>query len=271
MQLWMCLRNLTNSPMPAANHLLFFPSSGDMEHDWQMIGQHRKSDVQVESNQMTVSGTGSGGGWTSNASALKEKLWCWGCFWSNWTELQYWAQLSERKDKHQMMPFYFLSYWTANTISSANWPQNKQTHIHNLGSVICCFHSNNAIMSLREPCKGDCYLVFHIHDSGPSWGQSIDFLFFLFISIPGIRCPCLWNFFLRSALLTLPLNFEDPEAAVIFSESICLIRGSLMEADNLSPAPWTGLHVSSACYGKSFRGITELTEADSHCWWQAWF
>lgn len=62
MQLWMCLRNLTNSPMPAANHLLFFPSSGDMEHDWQMIGQHRKSDVQVESNQMTVSGTGVGGG-----------------------------------------------------------------------------------------------------------------------------------------------------------------------------------------------------------------
>lgn len=98
----------------------------------------------------------------------------------------------------------------------------------------------------------------------------ISFFFFSF-RFPGIRCPCLWNFFLRSALLTLPLNFEDPEAAVIFSESICLIRGSLMEADNLSPAPWTGLHVSSACYGKSFRGITELTEADSHCWWQAWF
>lgn len=38
----------------------------------------------------------------------------------------------------------------------------------------------------------------------------------------------------------LPLNFEDPKAAVIFSESIRLIRGSLMEAANLSPAPTDG-------------------------------
>lgn len=35
-----------------------------------------------------------------------------------------------------------------------------------------------AILSLWETCKGDCYLVFHIDDSGPSRGQTIDFLFF---------------------------------------------------------------------------------------------
>lgn len=60
-----------------------------------------------------------------------------------------------------------------------------------------------------------------------------------------IRCQCLRIFFLRSALLTLPLNFEDPEAAVIFSESICLIRASQMEWGNLSTALLTGLYVIS--------------------------
>lgn len=181
MQLWMCLTNLTNSPMPAVNHCFFFFFSPHQVAIWNMTDS-----VGIRTskwNQTKWQSVERGGGHRTPVPPM-EKFGRWGCymggFWLTRTELQYWAQLSERKDKHQTMPFYFLSYWTANTISSANWPQNKQTHIHNLGSVICCFRSNNAIMSLREPCKGDCYLVFHIHDSGPSRGQGIDFLFFFF-------------------------------------------------------------------------------------------
>ena len=183
MQLWMCLTNLTNSPMPAVNHCFFFFFSPHQVAIWNMTDS-----VGIRTskwNQTKWQSVERGGGHRTPVPPM-EKFGRWGCymggFWLTRTELQYWAQLSERKDKHQTMPFYFLSYWTANTISSANWPQNKQTHIHNLGSVICCFRSNNAIMSLREPCKGDCYLVFHIHDSGPSRGQGIDFLFFFFFS-----------------------------------------------------------------------------------------
>lgn len=48
------------------------------------------------------------------------------------------------------------------------------------------------------------------------------------------------NLSLSSALLTLPLNFWNPEAAVIFLESICLIRVGHMDADNLSSARRAG-------------------------------
>lgn len=73
-------------------------------------------------------------------------------------------------------------------------------------------------------------------------GVGVLILFFLVLTSGASACEI---FFLLPALLTLPLNFEDPVAAVIFSKSSCLIRSSLMEADNLSPALLPGLYMSS--------------------------
>lgn len=102
--------------------------------------------------------------------------------------------------------------------------------------------SNNAT-GLCEPANTDCYLTFHVDRSRASQGQIID-LPRVFASDSGSRCPCLTNSSFRSALLTLALNFEDPEAAVIFSKSISLIAVSQMEVNNLSSALCTGLYMS---------------------------
>lgn len=113
-----------------------------------------------------------------------------------------------------------------------------------------------AVKSLQEACKGDCYLVFHKHDSGPSWGQRIDslLLFFVFYFFSfDIRCQCLWNGFLLLAQLTLSLNFGDLEAVVIFSISIHLISCSLMEASDLLLVLLTVQHTSSNI------GFTKIT------------
>lgn len=264
MQLWMCLRNLTNSPMPAANHLLFFPSSGDMEHDWQMIGQHRKSDVQVESNQMTVSGRG---GWTS--CDVEDVTG--GAF--DRTEQSCNTEHNCQRERTNIKWCHFIFYRIELQTPLVLQTDHKTSRHTSITSGLLYVVSAQIMLSWASGSLVKVIVIWYFtYTTVVPLGVRVLISFFFFsFRFPGIRCPCLWNFFLRSALLTLPLNFEDPEAAVIFSESICLIRGSLMEADNLSPAPWTGLHVSSACYGKSFRGITELTEADSHCWWQAWF
>lgn len=89
----------------------------------------------------------------------------------------------------------------------------------------------------------DCYLPFHVGGSRPSWGHIID-LPCVFASDSASRFPRLTNSFFRSALLTLPLHFEDPKAAVIFSKSICLIPVSQMEVNNLSSTLCTGLYMS---------------------------
>lgn len=94
--------------------------------------------------------------------------------------------------------------------------------------------------SLQEPCQGDCYLVFSHTEE---WTLLGSHYWSPFICGSDIRPRCLRNFSLCSALLTLPLNFGDPQATVIFLGSICLIRVSHMDADNLSSARRAGLCV----------------------------
>lgn len=107
---------------------------------------------------------------------------------------------------------------------------------------------------LCEPANTDCRL---------SRGQIID--------LPCLFCLGFWQqapvfdkfLFFRSALLTLPLDVEDPKAAVIFSRSICLIVVSQMEVNNLSSALCTGLYMSPARYGKLLGGFAEMNRARS--------
>lgn len=116
-------------------------------------------------------------------------------------------------------------------------------NIHNPRSmVICCFCSNNAIMSLQVSFKGNCYLVFHIHDSGSSWGRSIDFIFFLF-----------WHHvpvFLHSFVDTSSQFWRSCGCCDIFPNRSVWSEAVWREEDNLSQAPWTGLRMSSSWYGK---------------------
>lgn len=145
---------------------------------------------------------------------------------------------------------------------------NKATRLRTPPCCVVPFPTNAT--GLCEPANADCYLPFHVDGRRPAWGQLID-LPCVFASDSGSRCQCLTNSFFRSALLTLPLNFEDPEAAVIFSKSICLIAVSQMEVNNLSSALRTGLYMSPVWSGKILGGFAEMNRARSFCWWQAWF
>lgn len=142
---------------------------------------------------------------------------------------------------------FLLFCWTANTSSSVSWPENKQRASITSGLCSMLFLLKYAIPTLWEACKGDCYLVFHIHDSGPSWGQSIDFLFFAVLTSGSSVCemsffPQLcWHVLSILEILRLSWYFQNRSVwsdAVWGNQTIChlLSRFSCMcyQSDKLS-------------------------------------
>lgn len=143
------------------------------------------------------------------------------------------ATVRKKKDTHQMMPFHFLLYWTANTISSANWPQNKQTS--SITPTLYYIVSTQIMLSWASGILVKVIVIcYFTYKTMPPLGvRVLIFLPCFFFSNSDIRCQCCeislftqlcWQFLSILKILRLQWHFPNRSVwseAVWWKQTIC--------------------------------------------------